>query len=889
MSDPALQRWRRVDALLAQALEREPGDRDRFLRAACADAPDLGAEVRSLLDTSDAAARAVGETAVEFAGPLVAGAERPPEEPDLASGARLGPYRIEGECGRGGMGVVYRATRADGTFEKGVALKLVKRGMDTDEVLRRFQRERQILAGLEHAGIARLLDAGAAPDGRPYLVMEHVEGEPITGYAERHRLGVEARLALVEQACEAVQHAHRRLVVHRDLKPSNVLVVEDEAGEPHVKLLDFGIARLLDTDEAVTRTGRPLTPAYAAPEQRRGEAVTTATDVYALGVLLYELLAGRRPPSPPGPPSAAVEDARLRRRLRGDLDTIVQTALRDRPDERYASVGALLDDVRRYRAGLPIRARPATVGYRARRFAGRHRAGVVATAALAVLAAVVAVLYVRGIEHEKEAAQHEAARAQRMTAVLGSLLETADPYTLSGRRGDSLLLARGQDLVADDLAGEPDLQARLLTVLGRVYRERGQYEQAGALLDQAREITEAALPPPSPGAADAYRQLGGLYTDTGRHADARRAYRRALAMERDLYGPDAPQVFVTLSLLAQVEALDGRKDEAERMHRSIVALSRRVHSPTDPAHIVAVWKLSRVLYMRGKYADAEGALGEVLALRRERFGEAHPEVAHARLWLGLVRTDRGDFEGAEAEITSALALQRRLLGPEHADVAESLFGLGLLANERGRYREAAGWIERSVAMSGQVLGEDHTTTAFRTLIWGDVLRQGRAFPRALDATARAEAAYRRALDDRSVWVGVALAQRGRTLSDAGDIEEAGVAFREALRRIDPARAPRFYYGAQTSYAEWLVRTGRPAEAEPLLREALAALRSETAARHDRAVLHATTALGACLAAQGRARAAAPFLREVTEITEAHYGSANPRTREARRQLRALRL
>ena len=886
MTDPALHRWQRVDALLAEALDQAPGDRDAFLRAAC-DA-DLRAEVRSLFDEADAAARVLGESAVDFAGPLLDGSDPGQEGPDLPEGARLGPYRVEAECGRGGMGVVYRATRADGAFEKDVALKLVKRGMDTDEVLRRFGRERQILAGLEHPGIARLLDAGAAPDGRPYLVMEHVEGEPITDYAEGRRLGVEARLALVEQVCEAVQHAHRRLVVHRDLKPSNILVAEDDAGAPRVKLLDFGIARLLDADEAVTRLGRPLTPAYASPEQRRGGAITTATDVYALGALLYELLAGRRPSAPPRPPSAVVEGAGLRRRLRGDLDTLVLTALRDDPDERYPSVEALLGDLRRHRAGLPLRARPASVGYRARKFLARHRTGVATAAAALAVAAAAAGLYMRGIEHEKEAAQREAARSQRMATVLEDLFETADPYTLSGRRGDSLLLARGQEVVAGELAGEPDLQIRLLTILGRVYRERGQYAQAHDLLLEAREITEAALPRADPTAIGVYRQLGGLYTDTGRHADARRAYRREVAMERDRYGANAPEVFVTLSLLAQVEALDGRAGEAERMHRSIVALSRRLHAPTDSAHILAVWKLARVLYMRGKYADAEEAVREVLALRRERFGDAHPEVAHARQWLGLVLTDRGAFDEAEASLTEALALQRRRLGAEHGAVAESLFGLGLLANERGDPGAAAAWAEQSVAMSRRVLGDTHTSTAFRTLVWGDLLRQGGQYREALAVAAQAEDAYRGTFGDRSAWVGLALGYRARTLSDAGDLRRAGAAFAEALRRLDPTEDPRFYYGTRVAYAEWLVRAGRPPEAEPILREALPALRSETAAPHDRNVLYAMSTLGACLAAQGETRAAEALLRDVAEVTAAHYGPANARTRAARRALRALR-
>src|SRR5690606_20542002 len=322
--------------------------------------PVLYEAVTDLLASDAAAEVALGESATDFAAHLLDESTAAPAE-TLAPGTRIGPYRIAGTLGHGGMAVVYRAARADGTFEKEAAVQRVKRGMDTDGVLRRFRDERQSLAGLDRPGIARMLDAGAAPDGRPYLVMECVEGEPITNYAERCGLSVSERVALFERVCEAVTYAHRRLVVHRDLKPSNVLVTDDGPdGNPSVKLLDFGIARLLDeqadASAPVTRPEwRVLTPEYAAPEQLRGEPATTATDVYALGVLLYELLTGRRPDAVPTPPSATVSftagerampPRRLRRALRSDLDTLALAALHPDPARRYASAEALLDDLR---------------------------------------------------------------------------------------------------------------------------------------------------------------------------------------------------------------------------------------------------------------------------------------------------------------------------------------------------------------------------------------------------------------------------------------------------------------------------------------------------------------------------------------------------------------
>ena len=628
MLDLTAPRWYRIDALLDDALAQAPGERTAWLRAACGDDIALYREVCDVLALAEDAERIVGDSVVAFAEPLLHDADA---SEGLRAGDRIGPYEIESESGRGGMGVVYRARRADGAFEKAVALKVVKRGMDTDAVLRRFHRERHILASLDHPGIARLLDAGATPDGRPYLVMEFVAGEPITAYCDERSLSRSVCLDLFERVCEAVQYAHRRLVVHRDLKPSNLLVAETDAGPPGVKLLDFGIARLLGVspEDDVTQPGvRPLTPAYAAPEQRAGSDVTTATDVYALGVVLHEVLTGERWGHASRPPGAD------RPRFGGDLGRIVEKALREDLDARYASVEALLGDLRRYRAGLPIRARPASLRYRMSKFVGRHRTAVAVASLVGLLAVFVGVLYARGIEREARVVGAEAERARLMAGVMRDLFETADPYTLGGQRGDSLLLARGQEVVKTELAAEPELQVDLLTTLGRVYRERGQYASARALLTQALGIAESTHPDAHPSVIRTLRQLGGLYSDLGAYGSARSTYRRMAHAEQSLYGEAAPPVFVTLSLLAQIEALDGRADAAERQHREIVALSRRLHAPTDSAHILAVWKLARALYMRGKYAEAEASLQEVLALRRQAYGNV------ARSTVGRAGADR---------------------------------------------------------------------------------------------------------------------------------------------------------------------------------------------------------------------------------------------------------
>ena len=431
------ERWQRIKAILQAALERAPEERTAFVAEACADDGTLRLEVESLLKEQDAMQRAP-ETAPE--GGLVATLLSHAQQ---VEGKRIGPYRLIRELGHGGMGAVYLAERADGQFKQFVALKLIRRGLEHGEVLRRFRYERQILAGLDHPNIARLLDGGATEDGTPYFALEYIEGQPLDEYCCEHKLSVPQRLELFRTVCSAVQYAHQNLVIHRDLKPSNIMVTPPRDGKAGVpKLLDFGIAKLLnptqfDLTEAQTQASvRPMTPAYASPEQVRGQPVTTASDVYSLGVLLYELLTGRRPyeiaglsvreieqavcDSEPERPSTALSHAshegkrraavlraslktnvvrstadtqaeafdeasaagldpeRARRQLQGDLDNIVMMALRKEPQRRYASVEQLSEDIRRHLAGLPVTARPNTFGYRAGKFIRRHKTGVAA-------------------------------------------------------------------------------------------------------------------------------------------------------------------------------------------------------------------------------------------------------------------------------------------------------------------------------------------------------------------------------------------------------------------------------------------------------------------------------------------------------------------------------
>jgi serine/threonine-protein kinase len=537
------------------------------------------------------------------------------------------------------MGTVYRAERADESFRQRAALKLVRPGFDAD-FRARFLRERAVLAGLDHPGVARLLDGGLAADGAPYLAMELVEGEPITDHAERRALGVEARLALFLQACEAVAYAHRALVVHRDLKPAHVLVTDDG----QAKLLDFGIARLLAADGApgadvLTRTGPgPLTPAYAAPEQLLGRPVTTATDVYALGVLLYELLSGRRPyalvghtaaeverlvaeAEPPRPSAVAPPDRR--RALRGDLDTVVAKAMAKEPGRRYAGAEGLAADVRRHLAGLPVEARPATARYRAGRFVRRHRAAVAAAAAVVAGAVALVGFYTARLADERDRALVAQTEAEQVSAFLQRIV--AAPNTAWYADGEALGPETPVRAVLDEAAARldtvalaPATRADLHVTIGSTYGALGDHDASLRHARAALRIREGLHAPPHPDVAEALYGLAAAHVRHGDEVAAFPLYRRAVAMQRARNeGNNFP--FMAQELATRLRGA-GRLAEADSLLREALTVTERTFQGGHPG--------ARYRQRLGAVLHAELALN---ALLRGLLGAAE---------RGVVRADR---------------------------------------------------------------------------------------------------------------------------------------------------------------------------------------------------------------------------------------------------------
>ncbi|NOZ94896.1 MAG: serine/threonine protein kinase, partial [Acidobacteria bacterium] len=697
--------WRKVSVLLDELLDLAPGDRAAVLRAACSDDPELMARVEALLDADARAEGILERPAEDLLRRLTEDAgETDPCDGDI-EGCAIGPYRVIREIGRGGMGVIYLAERADGQFEQRVALKLLKRGLDTDELMERFLRERQILARLEHPAIARLLDGGVSEDGRSYFAMEHVDGAPITTRCDRLRLTLDQRLALFISVCEAVQHAHVNLVVHRDLKPSNILV--DADGRP--KLLDFGIAKVLSEEgvarsTALTRTGwHVMTPEYAAPEQIRGDPVTTATDIYALGLILYELLCGRRaqplagtspeeaqraileitarrpssaatraahiPGDPsPGAEATAVASARrlsprrLKRRLAGDLDTIVLKALRKEPERRYASAEALARDIGRHLEGLPVRARRETPAYRVGKFISRHRLGFAASVALflALVGGLISTAW------EARATAREARKAKAVTSFLVSIFETNDPAEARGRSVSAReLLDRGARRIDSELHGQPAVQAELMGVVGELYRKLGLLDQAGPLLNGSLQDKRAIYGRGSAEAAAAEEHWGVYLYDQGKYDRSGKVLRHALSLQERALGPRAPAVGETLSGLAAVLSEQGHYIQAEALHRRALGISR-AHFGNDSAEAATdLGNLAVALWNQGKLDRAVPYARRALAIREQLFGENHPDTAQSLHTLATLLSDQGNYDEAQRLFLRAIRVRKKVLGPDH--------------------------------------------------------------------------------------------------------------------------------------------------------------------------------------------------------------------------------
>lgn len=878
MAPAGRDRWFEVDALFRKALDREPEARDDFLAAECGDDEELLRAVRSLLRAEARSTRfltrPVGAlTAIPWDEVLdgmagVRGSRIPEHVEKDRSGERIGPYRLVRRIGRGGMATVYLAERADGLWEQQVALKLIRRGLDTRDVVRRFLSERQILSSLGHPNIARLLDGGTTDEGLPFLVMEFVAGTPVTDYCDGHRLTIEERLGLFCDVGRAVQYAHRSLVVHRDLKPSNILVTE--AGR--VKLLDFGIAKILDPagEAGGTRTGsRPLTPEWASPEQVLGGAITTASDVYQLGLLLYELLSGHRPrrtedersPSELASrfeageterPSSLVDDAaararstreaRLVRRLRGDLDTVVRKAVLPEPEARYPSAEALVADVERHLAGLPIAARPPTVAYRTRKLL-RRRPWILPVAAAALLALVgyvfTLVHHANELERERNLAHAEAERAEEVQRFLVEVFRSVDPYA-PGREVDRDItvraaLALGTDRVRGELRARPELQARLLGTIGDVYANLDLIESARELRAESLVLQREVHGPRSIEYARGLRKLGALMIPGGRPDSARTLLGRSLAIMRAAATPEDTAVAGVLTVLGDLATWEGRHHEAEA-YLTEAAEMLRDEGPGAAAHLAAVYtelldvypttqrmdaareaaeeaaRLSRIAYGEehprtalslvqladvhdwdGRSADAARVYGDAIEILDRTLGPEHARTLEARNNLAVTLRHLGRLESAETVHRAILAAWRAKSGDRDRQVADALQNLAVVLHERGALDSAEERLAEARDLYDSILPSDHYRRAYPRLTLASVHLDRGAFVAAERAAREATGILSATMPETSYVTATARCRTGRALLGQGRRSEARSLLESGVRTLAETTQPSVRY------------------------------------------------------------------------------------------------
>ncbi len=728
----------------------------------------------------------------------------------------IGNYRIVQKLGEGGMGEVFEAEQAK-PIRRRVALKIIKWGMDTKQVVARFESERQALALMNHPSIAKVFDAGATDQGRPFFVMECVKGVPITEYCDTHRLNNRQRLELFIQVCEGVQHAHQKGIIHRDIKASNILVMIQD-NKPLPKIIDFGVAKAVSqrlTERTVfTEMGQLIgTPEYMSPEQAEmtGLDIDTRTDVYSLGVLLYELLVGVLPfestdlrsagfdeirrkireEEPPKPStrlttpgfdtnhalsSRQTDLSALTKQLKGELDWITMKAMAKDRTQRYASASELAADIMRHLKHEPVMAGPPSAVYRLRKYVRRHKVGV-AAGALVMLAMIVGIVgtsigLLKAVKAEKRA-KEEAETAQRVSDFLEGLFEVSDP---SEARGNTItareILDKGSRQIEEELQDQPKIQSRLLETMGRVFRNLGLYDQAAPILEKSLSLKRQVYGEENLEVAAGLHTLAVLYDTQGKYDEAESLFRQSLTIKEKILGPDHPEVAKSLNSIAVVNWNQGRYDEAEPLFLRSLAIKEKALGPDDPDVGNTLTNLGVLYHLQGRFEEAEPFFKRALAISEKALGEDHPDVGGSLNNLGSLYEDMGKLEEAEPLYERALAIWEKALGPDHSDVGIALHNLANLYRSQGKYDEAEPYYLRSQAIWEKALGAKHPYVAYSFREQANLFRDQGRYDEAEELYTRALEIFENSLGPDHLNVAETLEQYALLLRKIGRIGEA---------------------------------------------------------------------------------------------------------------------
>ncbi|HET9049032.1 MAG TPA: tetratricopeptide repeat protein [Chiayiivirga sp.] len=850
------ERWHEVAELFDTLVELEPAQQESKLLELQASDPDLAREVRALLAADRATCALLDGDAANQLPPL-----RIATTIGESAGDMLGPYRLLHPLGEGGMGVVWLAQRVDGHFDQQVAIKLLKAGMDSQAILRRFLQERRILAKLQHPNIVRLLDGGTSGNDRPYYVMERVEGETIGDFAKHHQLSVAARVSLIVKIADALAYAHAQLVIHRDLKPSNVMV--DAAGEPHV--LDFGIAKLIEDNDDAIRTGTGLqvmSPAYATPEQLLGEPISTVTDVYALGLLLFELLVGELPPQRrvATPAQLALELAKetstqvstaaqkltearitdlygtrgnarqLTRILSGDLDVIVGKALQRDPARRYGSASAFAADLHRWLNGRPIAARPDSAGYRARTFMRRHRLGVaVASAALLALVAGLGVALWQAdrarsealrADHERANAERQLARSEQVKDYMLALLREQDPFSRAKAQSRTAreIIAAGIAQLDRSLVDDPELQVELRRDLGEIQLSLGDREAASRTLKQAWEQQQALSGGESGASADAQALYASALVQSGNNEEGAASLRDAVDTLRKTLGPEHARTIIAESALAKVEMFEGNFDAALTLLQRGVDVNVKLYGTDAPELVPRLNALAGLLVEKKDFDATIATSRRALTIIERSYGPDHVLAVVPHAMIADALRYQVHYDQALPEMQAAARIARKELPQNHPMLASVAIRLGDLLRRMQRYDEAEQVIGDGLAnMEGKQSGE----YAQLLQVYGTLALHRNDYAAANERFAQAFAAFKQATGDSTyTWLTAMLWID--SLGQSGDLQAADKLAAEAVSvvaRISKDDSYESGYMAGTlGQLRW--RQGNDAAAIPAFRRAI---------------------------------------------------------------------
>jgi tetratricopeptide (TPR) repeat protein len=795
--------WDRVRELFHHALDLPTADRSAFLKTACTEA-EIRAEVESLLGHADS--NFLDSPAVEGLQNAIEAAidDQPVQRFSGAEDSVIGRYQLMEKIGEGGMGEVWRAEQT-GPIHRQVAFKLVKAGMNTRQVIARFESERQTLALMDHPAIAKVFDAGSTPQRTPYFVMEYVEGVPITSFCDDRRLTTRERLELFMRVCEGVQHAHQKAIIHRDLKPSNILVTEVD-GKAAPKIIDFGVARALarkfSAESMLTQAGALVgTPEYMSPEQASlsTDDIDTRTDVYSLGIILYELLSGVRPidletttleeflrrlrEAEPEKPSTRIrtqdeasqreiarkrqiEPGALAKQMSGDLDSITLKALEKDRSRRYSSPSEFAADIARYLRHERVMAVPPSPAYRARKFVRRYRTAVVISAAFVLTLIAAAAISIR----QSIRANREAAVAQAVNDFLQNDLlaqASASVQAAAHVKPDAHLEVRtALDRAAVRIAGkfgrQPEVEAAIRDTIGQAYMDLGLYPKTQTQLERALELERHAFGPKNPTTLKTISHLGRAAFLQGKYGEAEAILSQSLRDQRRVVGPDHADTLYSMNNLAVVYDDQGKYAQAEALLRQTVEIRRRVLGPEHPDTLSTLKYLADVYFEQGAYAQAAALHNQVLEMRRRVLGPEHPDTLGSMMGLANVYYLQGKYPAAESLLNQALAVQRRVLGPAHKDTLTSINNLAVIYDVQGKYAQAEALDRETLEIRRRVLGPEHPDTLMSMNNLGAVYQEQGKY-------AQAEALYKETLEIRRRVLGPEHADTVGTMNNLADI------------------------------------------------------------------------------------------------------------------------